>query len=81
MKEPTLPLDQQLVEFPYQFDFFQAVRLLGLILPDRAGVGESAKPDEELVRFKVRQSLEFPASSIHNLETEIDPAQMTVAFF
>jgi type VI secretion system protein ImpH len=80
MREPLLPLDQQLLEHPYEFDFFQAVRLLHLMLSDRPGVGRIARPSEEPVRFKVRQSLEFPASSIHSLSDEADPPRMTVAF-
>jgi type VI secretion system protein ImpH len=79
IEEPA-PLDQTLVEHPYGFDFFQAVRLLGLIQPDRPDVGATAKPSEEVVRFKVRQSLEFPASAIHALDIEIDPARMVIAF-
>lgn len=81
MKQPVLPLDHQLLERPYDFNFFQAVRLLSMILPDRPGVGDVAKPAEEIVRFKARQSLEFPASSIHTLDSEIDPARMVVSFF
>ncbi len=81
MKPPVLPLDQQLLERPYDFNFFQAVRLLSMVLPDRPGVGDVAKPAEEIVRFKARQSLEFPASSIHTLDIEIDPARMVVSFF
>ena len=80
MIEEVSALDQTLVEHPYGFDFFQAVRLLGLILPDRPDVGTSAKPSEEVVRFKARQSLEFPASAIHALDIESDPARMVVAF-
>jgi type VI secretion system protein ImpH len=50
------------------------------MLDDRPGVGRIAKPGEEPVRFKVRQSLEFPPSSIHSLSAETDPPQMVVAF-
>lgn len=81
MREAPIPLDQRLFDFPYEFEFFQAVRLLHLILDERIGVGRIAKPDEEPVRFKVRQSLEFPPSSIHSLSDEADPPHMTVAFF
>ena len=80
MRPPILPLDEQFFEHPYRFEFFQAVRLLSLILNDR-GLGASDLPSEEIVRFKVRQSLEFPASSIHSLDTEPDPPRMTVSFF
>jgi type VI secretion system protein ImpH len=81
MREPVLSPGERLIEHPYEFDFFQAVRLLSLLLPDRPGVGDTAKPSEEAVRFQARQSLEFPASSIHSLEAAEDPARMVVAFF
>lgn len=78
--ESLLPLDQQLFEHSYEFDFFQAVRLLHLILSDRQGVGRIAKPSDEPVRFEARQSLEFPASSVHAISAESDPPRMTAAF-
>ncbi len=74
------PLDERLFEYPFEFDFFQAVRLLHLILNDREGVGRIAKPGEEPVRFQMRQSLEFPASAIHAISSESDPPRMTAAF-
>jgi type VI secretion system protein ImpH len=80
VKEPLIPVDERLFEHPYEYDFFQAVRLLHLILNDRPGIGRIAKPNEEPVRFKARQSLEFPASSIHSLSAAEDPPGMTVAF-
>jgi type VI secretion system protein ImpH len=80
MREVLAPLDERLFEYSYEYDFFQAVRLLHLILTDRAGVGRIAKPNEEPVRFAARQSLAFPASSIHSISAETDPPLMTVAF-
>src|SRR5437016_9806488 len=80
MKEPLLSLEARLFEHPYEYDFFQAVRLLHLILNDRPGVGRIAKPSEEPVRFKVRQSLEFPPSSIYALSADADPPKMTITF-
>jgi len=74
------PLDERLFDCSYDFDFFQAVRLLHLIMSDREGVGRIAKPGDEPVRFQVRQSLEFPASSIHTISAESDPPRMTTAF-
>ena len=77
------PLEQALFEEPYRFDFFQAVRLLGRLRPDRAPVGQEGHPGRELVRFRARQSLSFPPSSIHEIERPEDPArppEMTVAF-
>jgi type VI secretion system protein ImpH len=80
MREEAQPLDERLLERPYDYDFFQAVRLLHLILNDRPGVGRIAQPDEEPVRFQARQSLEFPPSSLHSLSTEADPPRMAVTF-
>src|SRR5580692_8007545 len=80
MIQAPLPLHERLFEVPFEFEFFQAVRLLHLILNDRGGVGRIAKPEEEPVRFKVRQSLDFAPSSLHSLSAETDPPEMTVAF-
>ncbi len=80
MIEPLLAVEERLFEYSYEFEFFQAVRLLHLILNDRQGVGRIAKPSEEPVRFEVRQSLAFPASSIHAISSEADPPRMTMAF-
>ena len=80
MKSVPLPIDEQLIEHPYGFSFFQAVRLLALILHERPSLGTADHPADEIARFKVRQSLEFPPSSIHALDIEQDPPRMTVAF-
>jgi type VI secretion system protein ImpH len=80
MNEPEASLEQELFTDSYEFDFFQAVRLLHLLLNDRPDVGGIARPAEEPVRFKARQSLEFQASSIHALAAEADPPRMIVAF-
>lgn len=75
------PLEQTLFEEAYRFDFFQAVRLLERLQPDRLPVG--GKAGREIVRFQARASLSFPASSIHHLsraEGSATPAVMTVAF-
>jgi len=77
------PLEQTLFEEPYRFDFFQAVRILELLQPERAPVGLDGPPGREVVRFHAHQSLTFPASSIHSLDRRDDhdePPAMTVAF-
>lgn len=74
------PLNEHLFENPFEYNFFQAVKLLHLMLDDRPGVGRIAKPDDEPVRFKSRQSLEFQPSSIHAISTDDDPPRMVVAF-
>src|SRR2546428_708401 len=67
----------------YRFDFFQAVRLLKSLYPERQPIGHSASPAEEVVRFRARLALSFPPSAIHEITRAPDaaqPAQMTVAF-
>lgn len=66
---PDAPLAKLLFDEPYRFDFFQAVRLLERIAPERAPVGHGGTaPAREVVRFRTRQTLEFPASQIHELD-------------
>jgi len=66
-------VDQDLVERrlrtePWKFDFFQAVRLLGLLQPGRSAVGGFAPPQREVARFGTHASLSFPASQIQSLD-------------
>jgi type VI secretion system protein ImpH len=60
-----------LFDEPYLFEFFQAVRLLERMSPEREPVGRSGgAPMGEVVRFRTRASLEFPASQIHAIERD-----------
>lgn len=52
---------------PFRFHFFQAVRLLERIAPEREGVGKFAPPGKEVVRFSAHQTTAFPASEIQAL--------------
>ncbi len=80
------PLDELLFEEPFRFDFFQAVRLLQRIDPERKAVTETPRPSEEVIRFRTNPSLRFPASEIHKIESETDEdsgevrREMTVNF-
>src|SRR5262245_18194950 len=77
------PLERVLFEEGYRFDFFQAVRVLERLYPNRQPVGRDALPSQEVVRFRSHLSLSFPPSAIHEIERLQDgrgPAQMTVAF-
>ena len=60
-------LDKKLFEEPYSFEFFQAVRLLEKMAPDRQAVGGTALPKDEVVRFRSRIALDFPSSEIHEI--------------
>lgn len=69
---PKKPLNQELADEPYRFEFFQAVRLLEKVYPERKPVGREALPHEEIVRFRSRMGLDFPASQIHEFKESFD---------
>jgi type VI secretion system protein ImpH len=91
----TVPsLEEALFTKGCEFEFFQAVRLLARLLPERKPVGSSAKPGEEFVRFaqmgscpdpkEAQLSMAFPASAVHAIDCDgntDDRALMTTAFF
>ena len=66
------PLNQDFADEPYKFEFFQAVRLMEKIYPERKAVGAEAMPPEEVVRFRSRVSLDFPASEIQEILESFD---------
>jgi len=65
------PLERLLFQEPFRFNFFQAVRLLERLDPDRDPVGRDTRPGREAVRFVARLGLSFPASSIHDLRPAV----------
>jgi len=68
------PLNIELTEEPYRFEFFQAVRLLEKVYPDRKPVGGTALPDREVARFRSRIAMDFPSSEIHEINEIVDEA-------
>jgi type VI secretion system protein ImpH len=86
-------LENALFDQGYEFEFFQAARLLARLFPHRKGVGGTARPADEFARFvtiangngldEARLSMAFPASAVHDIERlphSPDGAYMTVAF-
>ncbi len=71
-------LDESLFRAGYEFEFFQAVRLL-LLTKDEGG---HARKLNDVVRFRVHASMAFPPSPVVKIEAgeESEPAVMTVAF-
>lgn len=67
----------------YDFEFFQAVRLLLRLYPYRQPVGHVSRPGDEVVRFSAHLSTSFPPSSIHEIDYGgfESPHHMVVAFF
>jgi len=74
-------LGEELREHPGWFHFFQAVRLMHRMLPDREPVGRFAPPQREVLRFAANNLLAFPPSQIQSLDwSEDGPARMKVNF-
>jgi type VI secretion system protein ImpH len=71
----------ELREEPFLFEFFQAVRLLERLFPDKSPVGGFNPPSAEVVRFVANSTLSFPASQVQALEWPKDEAgRMMVNF-
>ena len=74
-------VERALRERPTSFEFFQAVRLLERLRPERSPTGGFVDPADEVVRFGVHPDTAFPASEIRSLDLDTDgPASMTVNF-
>jgi type VI secretion system protein ImpH len=64
---------------PHSFGFFQAIRLLERLFPERDPVG-SSDPAREVVRLRVNPALGFPASEIQGLDLGADQPTMMINF-
>jgi type VI secretion system protein ImpH len=66
---------------PTSFGFFQAVRVLERLAPEREPVGGFGDPAGEVVRFATNPSTSFPPGEIRSLtKGEDEPARMVVNF-
>jgi type VI secretion system protein ImpH len=66
---------------PYRFEFFQAIRLLERMAPDRKPLGRFTNPADEVARLGAFPSLAFPASEIQSIEwPEGKPPSLAVNF-
>jgi type VI secretion system protein ImpH len=76
-------VEEDLFREAYAYRFFQAVRLLERLSPQRKPVGHGGPARTEVVRFRALHSLSFPPSEIYELERPSEagaPPTMTVAF-
>jgi len=81
---PDERLAERLAREPFRFDFFQAVRVLARLRPERRAVGNDAAPRDEVCRFRTHVTHSFPASQIQEFrETENaeSPPQLVLNFF
>jgi type VI secretion system protein ImpH len=77
---PYLRMEAKLRATPCEFEFFQAVRLIERLLPDRAPVGRFVSPDKEVMRFNAHNAFPFPASQIQRIIWDGDRPVMVVNF-
>ncbi len=78
---PLNDLQKLILNEPQQVHFFQAVRLLQLLMRDCKPVGHFIAPQDETIRFGSRPSLAFPASEIFDLQQTPDgKLRITVEF-
>jgi type VI secretion system protein ImpH len=61
-------MEEVMRQDPFAFNFFQFVRLLSRLMPDRQPVGRFSDPRTEVVRFGVGAEIGFPPSQIAHLE-------------
>jgi type VI secretion system protein ImpH len=83
--EPSAPARPEILDAlerePFCFDFFQAVRLLERLTPQREPVGRFVNPAREVVHFGAHPSVSFPPSQLHSITGKTgEPARMTVNF-
>lgn len=74
-------LTELLFQYGFDFDFFQAVRLLAFLHPEHSLATGLGQPVDEAIRFSTASSMAFPASAVQNIER--DPQgliRMTVNF-
>lgn len=76
--------DRKPVSYTPEFKFFQLMRLLERLQPDRNPVGLFTSPSREIVRFSAHNNLAFPASQVQELQWPKDgdgAPVMVVNFF
>lgn len=61
-----VPVKKAFLDFPQSFEFFQTIRLLERLQPDRARIGDFVSPRKEIVRIGAHASMTFPASYIQD---------------
>lgn len=76
-----LALAHMLAENPWPVRFFQMVRLLERLHPERRPVGLFVSPADEVARFAAHTSLSFPPSEIHTYtEVKDGPDRLSINF-
>ena len=74
-------LERRIYDEPWAFAFFQAVRLMKLLTPERNTPGDFGSPAEETVRFTSHASISFPPSQVQSLEKRFEEAPLMCVNF
>ncbi len=76
-------IERELAEKPFAFDFFQAIRLLENLHPEKPRLGKGARAQDDFVRLEQNVSLAFQASTLTGFQhRKAYPApHLTTAFF
>ena len=74
-------VEKKLRTVPWNFGFFQAVRLLERILAHRSPIGRFAHPSREVARFGAHSVTAFPASQIQEIRWDTGGAPFVVVNF
>jgi len=83
LKKNPLDFFRALEQTPYHYDFYQTVRRIECLFPNKPRVGEALRPADEPVRFAQEPSLSFAPSTLASFQLPQDgkPARMEVRFF
>lgn len=85
MRKSTDPVAyfRALKEKPYDFDFFQALRRIEALFPEKPRLGQALRPADESVRLGQEASMTFAPATLSAFEfpTADQPARMQVRFF
>lgn len=79
----TYSIDKSLLENPYDFGFFQAVRLLECANPEKPLLGTGVRPSDDVVRLEQEVSLNFSPSTItaYKYRESYSVPHLSTAFF
>jgi type VI secretion system protein ImpH len=85
-KSPSRPSGpgEVLAREPYRFDFFQAIRLLATLQPERRALGGDALPADEICRLRSHATNAFPPSQLQSFrpaDATDRPPELMVNFF
>jgi len=69
-------LARQLAQAPWEFDLFQAMRLIESAHPGHPRIGEARRPVDEPVRFAQEASLAFGPAALAAFEREAHPPRL-----